>query len=115
LRILIFFQKVTITIIDDLKPRFTYVVVPSKTNKAYLKVSAANTTANFQLLSGSLNVFMDNNFVCTSSFKTVNPGEEFALYLGVDAALRVEYVSNSAVENASFMGKSKTQVNTFFK
>ena len=103
-------HKVTIALLEDLKPRFTYVAVPCKTEKVYLKVSATNTTSTFQLLAGSLNVFMDNNFVCTSSFSTVNPGEEFALYLGVDAGVRVEYVSNSSLENAGFMSKTKTQV-----
>jgi uncharacterized protein (TIGR02231 family) len=84
-------HKVTISVIHDLKPRFTYAIVPTLSQHAYLKATVTNTTKDFPFLAGSMNVFMDNNFVTTSDIKTVNPQEEFAMFLGADAGIRVDY------------------------
>jgi len=84
-------HKVTIAIIPDLSPRFTYSCIPCKTSHVYLKASAQNTTKDFPFLAGPMAVFMDNNFVTNSQIKTVNPKEEFGIFLGVDPGIRVEY------------------------
>jgi uncharacterized protein (TIGR02231 family) len=50
----------------------------------------AKNTSQYQLLPGSINVFLDNIFLTQSSLKFTNPGEEFELYLGVDESIKVE-------------------------
>jgi len=85
-------RKVTIAVIEDLKPRFTFSCVPAKSTNVFLKASATNTTKDYPFLAGAMAVYMDNNFVTNSQIKTVNPQEEFAIFLGSDAAIRVEYL-----------------------
>jgi len=84
-------HKVTVTIVEDLKPRFTYSVVPSKSANAFLKASLTNTTKDSPFLAGAINIFMDGNFVTTSNIKFISPQEEFALFLGVDSSIRVDF------------------------
>jgi uncharacterized protein (TIGR02231 family) len=97
-------------LVNDLKPRFTYSVVPSKTLYAYLKVSAQNTTTDFPFLAGPINTFMDANFVSSTDIKTVNPGEDFALFLGTDSSIKVEYKPvKKMTEGGGLLSKTKTQ------
>jgi len=68
---------------------FQYIVVPSKSQHAYLKAQATNKSA-FQLLDGEMNVFMDGFFITTSQLQKTAPGEDFKLYLGTDSAVKVQ-------------------------
>jgi len=69
---------------------FLYSVTPSVSGYAYLKGIIKNT-ADFPLLAGELNVFMDSSFVAKSAIDLINPYESFALYLGVDPSIKVTY------------------------
>jgi len=95
-----------------------YVVVPSKSEHAYLKAKAKNTSP-YQLLAGDMNVFMDGLFVTTSKLQRTNPGEEFQLYLGIDSAVRVEVKPTARQDEAQGILKrvmSKTaKYNTVIK
>jgi len=82
-------HKVTVAIVD-LKSRFTYSAVPRRSQYVYLKATTTNTS-DYALLAGSINVFMDNNFVATSTVKAVNVKEDFAVFLGIDNGLKVQY------------------------
>jgi len=83
-----------------------YVVVPAKSENAYLKAKATNTTA-YQLLEGDMNVFMDGLFVTTSKLQRTNPGEEFQLYLGIDSGVRVEVKPTARQEEPPGLFKTK--------
>ena len=76
-------------ILLDLTVDISYVSIPVLAARAYMKAMAKNTS-QYQLLPGSINVFLDNIFLTQSSLKFTNPGEEFELYLGVDESIKVE-------------------------
>jgi len=101
-------HKVTIAIMP-LETRFTYAVIPRVSPYSYLKSTTANTS-QFFLLAGPCNVFMDNNFVATSSLKDVSPKEEFAFFLGTDKAVKVEYqIPTEVKDQAGILRRSNLQ------
>lgn len=117
-------RKVTITIVDDLKPKFSYTIVPSKNPDAFLKGTVTNSTTNYPFLAGPMAIFMDNNFVTTSyievcynseyiqliSLQLVNPQEEFSLFLGMDSSIKVEYLPvKKYTEGGGILSRIKTQ------
>ncbi|MBI5101247.1 MAG: mucoidy inhibitor MuiA family protein [Nitrospirae bacterium] len=81
-------HKVTV-MIQDFPAEFRYSAVPKLSQHAYLKTKVKNAT-EFPLLTGSTNIFLDNNFVANASLSQVSPGEEFWTFLGVDNAIKVE-------------------------
>ena len=81
-------HKVTITT-ASLPAELSYSCVPKLSPGAFLTAKATNTT-NYPFLPGTMNVFLDNSFVATSSMSTVSPGGEFSAYMGTDAAVKVE-------------------------
>jgi len=90
-----------------------YVVVPAKSENAYLKATARNDSGH-QLLAGDLNVFMDGLFITTSKLKRTSPGEEFQLYLGVDGGVRVEVKPQSKVsETTGYVKRTTTTTHKF--
>jgi len=61
-------------------------------------------------LAGELNVFMDSSFVAKSAIDLINPYESFALYLGIDASIKVDYRPTIKSNAASgFITKSITE------
>jgi len=99
---------VTVTIVD-LKSRFTYSVIPRRSQYVYLKATTTNTS-KFPFLEGTINVFMDNNFVATSNLKLVNCNEEFALFLGIDNGIKVQYKpSRKMKEVQGYISKSNSE------
>jgi len=83
-------HKVTIRLMR-LKSQYTYTIIPKLSVHAYLKANVRNKYKEYSLLSGPMNVFVDNNFVAKSSINTVSPGESFSLFLGTDPAIKIEY------------------------
>jgi len=81
-------HKVSISKIK-LESVFDYVIVPTLTKDAYLRALTTNSS-NFQFLGGPMNVFINNFFITTSSLRTVNPNEQFTLYLGIDRTVVVD-------------------------
>jgi len=90
-----------------------YVVVPAKSEHAFLKAKARNSS-EYQLLEGDMNVFMDGLFITTSKLQRTNPGEEFQLYLGVDPAVRVEVKPPTKQEDTSGLLKKTFSKTTRF-
>jgi uncharacterized protein (TIGR02231 family) len=82
-------HKVTI-MMNEFDAVFRYSTVPKLIPYAYLKAKVINTT-DYPLLSGSTNVFLDNNFVSTSQLDLVSTGQEFWTFLGVDDGIEVKY------------------------
>ncbi|MCM8789424.1 MAG: mucoidy inhibitor MuiA family protein [Candidatus Omnitrophica bacterium] len=72
-----------------LSAKFEYSSYPRAVNSAYLGSRVTNA-ANLQLLAGRVNIFLEGDFVGTSSIDNIGPGEEFDLYLGVDENVKVK-------------------------
>jgi len=83
-------HKVTIRMIQ-LTAKFVYVIIPKLSTHAYLKANIKNTSESYPFLPGDMNVFMDGNFVTKSHIKAVSPQESFAIFLGIDDAIKVTY------------------------
>ena len=84
-------HKVTVTT-STFVPQMVHYVAPNVDASAYLQAKVQNTSMFPLLPSQKVSIFMDGNFISTSAIKQVNPGETFNLFLGVDPALRVEYL-----------------------
>lgn len=74
---------------QNLKSNFEYSAYPRIAAMAYLK-SLVTNAKDLQLLGGRVNVFFDGDFVGTSSFESIAPGQEFDLYMGADENVKVK-------------------------
>ena len=72
-----------------LSAKFEYSSYPRAVLNAYLGSRVTNAP-NLQLLAGRVNIFLEGDFVGTSSIDNIGPGEEFDLYLGVDENVKVK-------------------------
>ncbi|MCM8801361.1 MAG: DUF4139 domain-containing protein [Candidatus Omnitrophica bacterium] len=68
---------------------FEYSTYPKASPFAYLGSRVTNAK-DLQLLAGRVNIFLEGDFVGTSSIDNIGPGEEFDLYLGVDENVKVK-------------------------
>jgi len=83
-----------------------YVTVPKFLPRAFLKSEVVNMTA-YPLLAGAVNVFNDNAFVGRSYLKTVAAGEKFALFFGVDDAVKVKRTATRVRKEAGLLGGNR--------
>jgi hypothetical protein len=75
------------------KPQIVHYSVPSESPHVFIQAKVRNSSGYPLLTSSTVNIYLDGNFVSKSSLKhQANPGETFQLFLGVDAALKVEYM-----------------------
>ncbi|MFA5160584.1 MAG: mucoidy inhibitor MuiA family protein [Candidatus Omnitrophota bacterium] len=74
---------------QNLKSNFEYSAYPRAAAMAYLK-SLVTNAKDLQLLGGRVNVFFDGDFVGTSSFESIAPGQEFDLYMGADENVKAK-------------------------
>ena len=80
---------------------------PKLIEAAFLSANANNTT-DYPLLAGPMNTFFDDTFVATSNLKTVMPGENFDLALGVDDGISVKRrVVNRFTEDTGLTNKTR--------
>ncbi|KAH3757943.1 mucoidy inhibitor MuiA family protein [Pelomyxa schiedti] len=91
----------TTSIASDQKPHKVRLVVCSN---AYLRLNV-NNTSPYIILPGTVQVFVDSNFVTSSQIKLINPGEKFTIYLGVDSSIVVKPKPKS--EKSSVVGLLK--------
>eukprot|EP01113_Clastostelium_recurvatum_P045001 TRINITY_DN7664_c0_g2_i1.p1 TRINITY_DN7664_c0_g2~~TRINITY_DN7664_c0_g2_i1.p1 ORF type:complete len:623 (+),score=113.14 TRINITY_DN7664_c0_g2_i1:42-1871(+) len=96
-------HKVTIAHLE-MNARFTHSIVAKLAPHAYLKASFTNPSQDMPLLPGPINAFMDHNFIAQSQLEAVQPGEDFAAFLGVDASVRVEYKPVKTMNEAKAHG-----------
>lgn len=75
--------------IEKMDASFEYVTVPKLSEFAYLKGQVKNG-AEYPLLAGRMNVFVDDNFIGTSSLGTTAPTEEINLSLGIDEGVKIK-------------------------
>ncbi|MDD4953511.1 MAG: mucoidy inhibitor MuiA family protein [Candidatus Omnitrophica bacterium] len=72
-----------------LNAKFEYSTYPRALLSAYLGSRVTNAE-KLQLLAGRVNIFLDGEFVGTSSIDNIAPQEEFDLYLGADENVKVK-------------------------
>lgn len=74
---------------QTLPANFEYTSYPRLSSFAYLGSRVVNDK-DLQLLAGRVNVFLEGDYVGSSSIDNIGPGEEFDLYLGPDENVKVE-------------------------
>lgn len=74
---------------QTLTAKFQYSTYPRVAPYAYLGSRVTNAK-DLQLLAGRVNIFLEGDFVGTSSIDNIGPQEEFDLYLGVDENVKVK-------------------------
>ena len=72
-----------------LKANFEYSAYPRAAASAFLGSRVVNAK-DLQLLGARVNVFLEGDFVGSSSIPDIAPGEEFDLYLGADENVKVK-------------------------
>ena len=73
----------------NLDASMEYVAVPKLSPSAFLRAKAMNSTGA-PLLPGKVNVFLDNQFVATTSLPTVVTGDSIQMAVGTNDAIQVE-------------------------
>ena len=75
---------------QNLTAKFEYAATPRLSQYAYLMSKVKNSKEG-QLLPGRVNIFLEGDFVGTSSIpKSIGAEEEFDLYLGIDEGITVK-------------------------
>lgn len=72
-----------------LNAKFEYSTYPRTVLHAYLGSRVSNAPG-LQLLSGRVNIFLEGDYVGSSSIDNIAPSEEFDLYLGIDENVKVK-------------------------
>jgi uncharacterized protein (TIGR02231 family) len=99
-------QKVAINN-NRLTATFQFQSTPKVLEAAFLS-AYANNTADYPLIAGPMNTFLDDTFVAASTLKTVMPGENFELALGVDDGISVKRRTvNRFTEDTGLTNKSR--------
>ncbi|MEW6495947.1 MAG: mucoidy inhibitor MuiA family protein [Cyanobacteriota bacterium] len=75
---------------EDFPCRAEYIALPQQLNLAYLQVTMTNPSTGVTLLSGKVNIFLDNTFVGTTQLGNISPSQEFKLNLGIDEGLKIQ-------------------------
>eukprot|EP01111_Echinosteliopsis_oligospora_P018253 TRINITY_DN8251_c0_g1_i9.p1 TRINITY_DN8251_c0_g1~~TRINITY_DN8251_c0_g1_i9.p1 ORF type:complete len:651 (+),score=173.86 TRINITY_DN8251_c0_g1_i9:76-2028(+) len=99
----------------DLKAKLTHYATPNTSSYVYLKATAVNTTDAIPFLAGSMNIFMNQNFVATSTIDVVSPQEKFHVFLGVDPGVRLDVkpVRRFQQKQTGFISKYNAESVTF--
>jgi hypothetical protein len=84
-------HKVTVAI-ENFIPQLVHYVAPSAVPATYLQAKTQNTSLYPLLPSEKVSIFLDGNFISTSSIKQASPGEFFTVFLGVDPSVKIEYL-----------------------
>lgn len=91
--------------IVQLEAIFSYTTIPKLAQHAYLRAICTNSS-DYPFLQGSMNVFMDNAFVTTSSLKRTNPKEELSLFIGTDSSVVIEFKDHEFKEQKGIISKA---------
>eukprot|EP00010_Vexillifera_abyssalis_P007353 CAMPEP_0201548618 /NCGR_PEP_ID=MMETSP0173_2-20130828/5151_1 /ASSEMBLY_ACC=CAM_ASM_000268 /TAXON_ID=218659 /ORGANISM="Vexillifera sp., Strain DIVA3 564/2" /LENGTH=637 /DNA_ID=CAMNT_0047958055 /DNA_START=1283 /DNA_END=3193 /DNA_ORIENTATION=- len=82
-------HKITIAMFS-LDYERAHVAVPKKSEQVF-QIAETTNTSEYPILSGEMNLFLDNNFCSTTHMDTVPVGSSFKLPLGVDNSVRLIY------------------------
>ena len=81
------------------RPQLIHYTVPNASPHVYIQAKAKNTSGYPLLKSNKVNIYLDGNFVSKSSMKQANSGETFQFFIGVDPAVKVEYLPTKFEES----------------
>jgi len=81
-------HKVSVAV-AKLDPKMDFVSAPKLAEFAYRRATVQNA-GDLMLLPGQASLFVEGDFIGTTTLKLVAPGEEFELYLGVDDRVYVK-------------------------
>ncbi|KAJ8482399.1 hypothetical protein ONZ51_g5381 [Trametes cubensis] len=98
----------------DFQAKLKYMCVPRQRPTVYI-VAKVKNTSEFDLLSGPVNVFMNDSYVTKTAIPFITMDESFPCVLGVDAALKVSYVQDEKTEyepKRNFAEPQKTTTRT---
>jgi uncharacterized protein (TIGR02231 family) len=84
-------HKVMITA-RNFKPQMVHYAVPSVSPHVYIQAKTKNNSPYPLLSSENVSIYLDGNFMSKSSLKQANTGESFQVFIGVDPAVKVEYL-----------------------
>ncbi len=84
--------------------------VPKYNATAFVNVSMTNTTP-FPFLPGSMNTFLNNDFIAVGNMNTVMPGEKFQLVLGADEGIKIERKETKNFEDTTGWTNKTTRRN----
>jgi uncharacterized protein (TIGR02231 family) len=90
-------HKVTVTNVS-FSPQMVHYVSASLSAFVYLQAKTQNTSPYPLLPSNRVAVFLDGNFMATTSVKQTSPGEFFNVFLGVDPSVKVQYMPCRTVQ-----------------
>jgi hypothetical protein len=100
-------HKVTIAV-KTLPAAFEYIGVPRVSQAVYLKGKIVNAN-DYPLLPGTVSIFVDNEFVNTTTIKTIVPTDTLELPLGVDNRIKMERkLVRKFTESVGTFSNSKT-------
>ena len=104
------YHRMTI-LAKQLSAKLSYIATPRLSPFAYLTAEITNTTGA-QWLSGRVSVFVDGDFIGTSSIKPVAKNEKIELGLGIDEGIKIEREKLSRKEDETSLF-SKKIIRTF--
>lgn len=105
-------QRVAITNVR-LPATLNYQTTPALMETAFLNTETVNTT-EYPFLAGSLNVFLENDFIAADKIKTVMPNENLQLSLGADEGISIKRaLLNRFTENTGFSGSGRRVTYTY--
>ncbi|KAI0763312.1 hypothetical protein BD413DRAFT_720002 [Trametes elegans] len=90
-------HKLTIATLD-FKAGLSYHCAPRQSRSVYI-VSKVKNTSDYELLAGTVNVFMNDSFVTKTDLGFISANESFACVLGIDPSLKVSYEQNAKTEH----------------
>lgn len=106
-------HKVTVTV-QTIQPQTIHYVVPSVSVFVYLQAKAVNTSPYPLLASNKVNVFLDGNFISTTTLRQASSGETFNVFLGVDPAIKVDYMPcRMTARNKGWLGGTEEKKYSF--
>ena len=86
-------------------PTLIRYAVPAVTSYAYLQAKMTNTSEYPLLGSNKISVFIDGNFVATTSLTSAtSPDESWIVFLGVDNSIKLQYLTRQITGGGSGSG-----------
>ncbi|OSC98498.1 hypothetical protein PYCCODRAFT_1417614 [Trametes coccinea BRFM310] len=106
-------HQLTVALLN-FETKLSYTCVPRKSSAVYI-VSKVKNTSDYDLLPGTVNVFMNDSFVTRTSINFISVNESFECVLGVDTSIKVSYRQDEKTEHEprrNFAEPQKTTTRT---
>ncbi len=94
--------------------KMSYMTIPKLSPFAYLRGIFANST-DYPLLPGTSEVFVDGDYVGKINLKSIAPGEEVDLSLGVDEGIKVKHELVKKFERTKGLLSKREEIEYSFK